>query len=67
MSLQVVSHLDVVSEALATQAEPSRDVCDSVAALAVKLDALKRQGGLFEGLSFSPDVEKLLDCAQVLS
>lgn len=67
MTLKVENHLEIVSKALATQAEPSRDVCDSAAALAIKLDTLKRQGGLFEGISFSPDVEGLLNCMQVLS
>ena len=67
MTLQVENHLEVVSRALATQAAPSRDVCDSAAALAIKLDALKRQGGLFEGISFSPDAQELLHCVQVLS
>ncbi len=67
MTLQVENHFKIVSRALATQAEPSRDVCDSAAALAIKLDTLKRQGGLFEGVSFSPDAAELLHCAQVLS
>ncbi len=67
MTLQVENHFKIVSRALATQDEPSRDVCDSAAALAIKLDALKRQGGLFEGISFSPDAQELLHCTQVLS
>ena len=67
MAPQTENHLEIVSKALATKAQPSRDVCDSVAVLSTKLDALKRQGGLFERISFSPDVEAILDGMQVLS
>ena len=67
MSLQENNHIEVVSKALATEATPSGEVYDSVAALATKLDALKRQGGLFAAISFSPKAQELADCCQVLS
>lgn len=56
----------VVANAIGGESQASDEMLSSAVNLANKLDMLKRLGGLFEGVSFSPAAQELLDSCTVL-
>ena len=60
MQTQTIEPVAVLREAVMAQRPMDGDVVSSVAVLAEKLEFLKAQHPMFEGVSFSPDVEAML-------
>ncbi len=52
-------HFDIVNKALNGAREVDERTQASLAILAERLERLKRFGGMFKGIGFSQDVEKL--------
>lgn len=55
------NHCRIVAESLAGRREVDEQTFDALAALSQRLERLRQLDGIFSGIEFSPDVEKLLD------
>ncbi|MHC4551638.1 MAG: hypothetical protein ACYSUT_02565 [Planctomycetota bacterium] len=68
MQTQTLEPVTVLREAVMTQRPMDGEVASSVAVLAEKLAFLKAQSPMFEGVSFSPDVEAMMaDVSSVMN
>ena len=59
------SYYQVLSDTLTGSRAVDEESFSAVAVLAERLDTLKRTNSMFEGISFSPEVEELASCEMV--
>lgn len=59
MFAETSGHFDIVNKTLAGAREVDEQTQASLAILAERLERIKRFGGMFKGISFSQDVERL--------